>query len=193
MTIATDKTLIHWNYFLALETDLIQLSRYIEFNPRNFECYSLENARILMAATQEVDVVCKLICKAMDPASTADNIHRYREKILSLYPKFSHFPVEMKQYGLKLSPWDNFNNQSGVPDWWIANNKVKHERHSDFHQANLKNVLNAVAGLYVCCLYFYKDVIESGDIRPMPKVFWPVHYKKGSRFIQYDGAQPELD
>ncbi|GEM_PF-733291 len=44
-------TLTHWNYYLAIESDLENLTRYIEFHPDNFATYSIENAKLLMTAT----------------------------------------------------------------------------------------------------------------------------------------------
>ncbi|MBI1210460.1 MAG: hypothetical protein GC190_03280 [Alphaproteobacteria bacterium] len=43
--------------FLVLEADLERLSRFVEFTPDNYDSYSVETARILMAAAAEVDVV----------------------------------------------------------------------------------------------------------------------------------------
>ena len=39
----------HWNYFLAIEEDLENLSRYIDLREDNFGTYSIETAKILMA------------------------------------------------------------------------------------------------------------------------------------------------
>jgi hypothetical protein len=48
----------HWNYFLAIERDLETLARYVEFDPKNFTSFSIEIARLLLAAAAEVDIVC---------------------------------------------------------------------------------------------------------------------------------------
>jgi hypothetical protein len=58
---------------------LVKLSRYVEFHENNFNCLSIEIARILLASAAEVDVVSKLLCKTINPKSRADNIHRYRD------------------------------------------------------------------------------------------------------------------
>lgn len=57
--------LLHWNYFLVLESDLEHLSRYIEFTKDNYKIYSQEMARLLLTAGSEVDVVLKGLCKKM--------------------------------------------------------------------------------------------------------------------------------
>ena len=167
MAITSIKSLEHWNYFLSLEKDLESLSRYVEFCKSNFNCYSLEMARILLASASEVDVIAKQLCKMLDPNSSANNIHHYRNEIKMVYRKFPDFKVNIPRYGLTLTPWLNWKQNQGVPVWWSAYNKVKHHRHINFKEANLKNVLNAVAGLFVITLYLYKDRAERAELIPI--------------------------
>ncbi len=167
MVINTSNSLDHWNYFLALEKDLENLSRYVEFCQSNFKCYSLEMVRILFAAASEVDVVAKQLCQKLNSGSTADNIHQYRNEIKTVYPNLPNFKVTIPRFGLDLTPWSNFKQNIGVPDWWTAYNKVKHHRDTDFNKASLKNVLNAVSGLFVITLYFYKEKAENAELIPM--------------------------
>jgi len=167
MVIRTFDSLIHWNFFLSLEKDLETLSRYVEFCDSNFECYSLEMARILLAASSEVDVIAKQLCRKIDSNSSADRINQYRNEIKSAYPKFPNFKVTIPRFGLNLTPWEKWNESNGVPVWWTACDEVKHHRDTDFYQANLINVLNSVAGLFVITLYFYKDKAENAELIPM--------------------------
>lgn len=166
MVINTSNSLDHWNYFLALEKDLENLSRYVEFCQSNFKCHSLEMARILLAAASEVDVVAKQLCQKLNSGSTADNIHQYRDEIKTVYPNLPNFKVTIPRFGLNLTPWSNWNQNSGVPLWWIAYNKVKHHRDTDFNRANLENVLNVLSGLFVITLYFYKEKAENAELIP---------------------------
>ena len=53
----------HWQYFIAIESDLERTGRYVEIAPANFKTYSIEFARILQSASSEVDVVSKLVCE----------------------------------------------------------------------------------------------------------------------------------
>ena len=171
MAILAGPSLAHWNYFLALEKDLEVLSRYIEFAQRNFACYSLEITRILFSAASEVDVVAKQLCVKLNPNSSASNINQYRDEIKNVYPDLPNFRVTIPRFGLELSPWTNWNNPQGVPDWWTAYNKVKHHRNTDFHKGNLRNCLNAVAGLFVIVLYLYKEKAENAELLPIPSLF----------------------
>jgi hypothetical protein len=156
----------HWNYLLALDADLVELSRYIEFHKKNFHCFSIEIARVLLASASEVDVVCKLLCKKINPASSANNIHTYRNEIKVQFPSIPKFKVLLPRFGLTLRPWDEWKKRNGVPFWWTAYNKVKHERDSEFHRASLKNTLNAVSGLFVMVLYLYRERATAGELVP---------------------------
>lgn len=163
----------HWNYFLSVEADLERLSRFIEFDERNYPCFSVENARILIAAAAEVDVVCKQLCRKINPASSADNIHKYRDEIVPACSVLSRFEVLAPRYGLRLKPWDSWNHPGEAPTWWTAYNKIKHHRDTEYYRACLKNVLDAVAGLFVVCLYFYEDKARLGELVPSPSILRP--------------------
>lgn len=170
MVITSNKIEAHWNYLLAIEDDLERLSKFIEFDEQNFDCFSLEISRILLACGAEVDVVCKQICKNLNPSSSAWKIYHYQNEILPSYPAILDFQVLIPRYGLTLTPWSNWHSSENPPDWWTAYNKIKHRRDTEYHQANLKNALNAVGGLFVMVLYLYKDKAISGNLAPPPKL-----------------------
>lgn len=158
----------HWNYLLAIEGDLKELSRYVEFDEKNFGCFSIEIARILLACGAEVDVVCKQVCKAISQNSKARDIHTYRVELNQRYPNIPNFQVLMPRFGLTLVPWDEWSKAHGVPDWWTAYNKVKHERDSEYQRASLKNALNAVGGLFVILLHMLEAKGLLGNWLPSP-------------------------
>lgn len=166
MGIRTAKIDPHWNYLLAIERDVERLSRYVEFDSRNFECFSIEIARVLLAAAAEVDVVCKQLCQKLNPKSKAEKINQYRDEIIAALPALPQFEVSLARFGMTLHPWDEWNNPTGVPFWWTAYNKTKHQRHAEYHRANLKNALNAVAGLFVVILHLYREKARAGELLP---------------------------
>ena len=179
MTIHTNIIEPHWNYLLALDYDLAQLSRYVEFDAKNFDCFSLEIARILLAAASECDVVAKQLCEVLEPGCGADNVNLYREIIVRNLPQLPDFEVIIPRYGISLQPWDEWQQPAGVPLWWTAYNKVKHERHRHFDQATLKNVLNAVGGLFILLLYLYRDKAKGGELVPSPQIV-----RAGDKYIE---------
>ena len=65
-----------WNYFLMLESDLDNTSRYIE--PQGQEnVYSFEFAKLLVLACTEIESVLKVMCKEIDPTAKADKMSDY--------------------------------------------------------------------------------------------------------------------
>jgi hypothetical protein len=171
MVITSRKIEAHWNYLLAIEDDLDRLSRFIEFDERNFDCFSLEILRILLASCAEIDVVCKQICKKINPGSSANKIGHYRHEIIATYTAIPNFEVLLVRHGLSLIPWDNWKDPKGDhPIWWTAYNKIKHHRHTEYQRANLKNALNAVAGLFVMVLYLYREKAKLGELAPPPRL-----------------------
>ncbi len=170
MVIHHSKSLIHYNYFIALDADVENLSRFIELNPDNYPAYSIEMAHLILAAASEVDVVAKLICKKVNPESKAENITQYKSVIKKAFPQLCEIKVLMPRYNFTLEPWINWKSNK-KPEWWDYYNKVKHERNKYFKQANLKNTLNAVAGLYVTILHFYQHEANNAMLIPLPHLF----------------------
>ncbi len=168
MAIIAPNVLSYWNYFLAIESDLEHLTRYLEFHPDNFKCFSIEIARILLASSAEVEVVCKQICLEINPSSKADNIKGYQQEIIRKHPKISEVVAFVPRYGLELRPfcaWKTGN----IPNWWTAYTNIKHHRDSDYNQANLKNAIDSVAGLFFINLFFYHEKVRLISLRPHPK------------------------
>lgn len=183
MGIQSSITQPHWNYFLAIERDMDVLSRYIEFDEKNFNCFSIEIARVMLAAGAESDVVCKQLCHVANPGAAADNIHKYKKVIAASIPKIASFQIDIPRFGLSLHPWEELGTLgNSVPLWWTAYNKIKHNRDSHYCQANLKNALNAVAGLFVVALYHYKAEAEAGQLL-VPQLFQAgmAHVRPGRR------------
>ena len=88
----------------------------------------------------------------------------------SIIPKICLHP-------LKHSPnhyysWESWS-QGNNPDWWIAYNKVKHERFrtgniggntKEYYKfANLENILFALGGLYQLLIYRYSKLIDGTE------------------------------
>lgn len=170
MGIKPEKIELHWNYLLAIDRDLDEISRYVEFDEKNFDCFSIEIARVLLSSAAEVDVVCKRICKSINPKSKADKIQKYRTEILPTFPGIPQFQIVLPRFGLTLTPWDEWNKPDGVPFWWTAYNKIKHHRDSEYYRATLKNALNSVAALFIMVLYLYKDKAREGELCPSPQL-----------------------
>ncbi len=153
------------NYFLLLERDLENIFKYIEPEESNMDTFSLENARLFLSICSEVDILFK---KVLSDASLKD-INQYRNKIRKKYgEKFWNQKVEIEKYAISAdSPWINFKDNKS-PDWWKSYNNIKHDRLAKFDQATLKNIINAISGLFILVCFYISDNDESIGFYSVP-------------------------
>ncbi|WES96498.1 hypothetical protein P2W68_16825 [Chryseobacterium arthrosphaerae] len=162
MSISYSENHIHWNYFLAIEKDFENISRYVEFAEANNSTFSIEFGRIIMAASQEIDGIMKKICNIIQADSNARNVDDYKNIIKQDLPELIQEEVFTIRFGMSSKPWINWKDDIN-PDFWKSNNKIKHDRTNHFEEANLKNAFNAVGALLIVTCYYYKLTIEKKE------------------------------
>ena len=180
-----------WPFYLRLEKDLLTTLNYVEFSQDNFLTYSVEFEKQLLSICSEVDVLCKLLCKEIDPSRSSSKINEYAD-ILTGINGFTSAKVIFGQDGEKYTPFIGWTTEDS-PSWWKAYNKVKHERitSENYKKGNLGNVFMALTGLYSLNRYYCRQ-ISGGRLvnEPSPKsqVFsmegWRVCIPVGNGFVQ---------
>lgn len=142
-----------WNYFLSLEKDLDNTSRYIE--PKGQEnVHSFEFAKILILACTEIEVLFNYLCETIRPDETTGNIGRYKEVILTAFPKITAAEISVMRWGKTISPFSGWD--SGPLKWWDAYQHVKHNRSRNFNNASYENAVFSLAALYLLIFYTAK-------------------------------------
>jgi len=178
----------HWQYFIALDSDLEIVSRYVEISQENYRTYSIQFVSLLLSACSEIDVVAKVLSKLIDPnlkpsKGTFLTILDYQKTIIGQFPEFHTTKIHIPRHGIQLIPWKQWKSKN-VPQWWTSYNSVKHQRNKFYKKANLENTINAVAGLFVMVLYLYTHNNRLNvESVPSPKFFAvdPI-YKTGVRW-----------
>ena len=167
----------HWEYYLVLEKDFLETERYISFdlgdnylyddrettNIGNSMTFSNEYIKQYQTICSEIDVVMKSICNELGNSS-ADNIKGYTPVILSKWSNITQQKVKIRD--IELQPFMNWKDEPNYksPDWWKPYNKVKHY----YKMANLKNVLNSLAGLFILENYFIKYIGDRDNDMDVP-------------------------
>lgn len=202
----------HWEYFLVLEKDLLDIERYISFDlgddnfyisttPTeygNSKCFSNEFVKQYQAICSEVDVLLKTICCELGNTSAEKMDTGYTPTVLNRWPDIINQKVQMKN-GTDLQPFINWKNVPNYqsPDWWTPYNKVKHKRIENYKSANLKNVLNALAGLYVLEIYLAKFIGDRDGEYDVPndisKLFSMVNYSTNREVVGRDAYLTNQD
>lgn len=178
----------YWNYFLELEEQLIETKRYVDFGKSNNKTFSIEFLKLLQATCSEIDVVAKIIAEWADPEFKSPdnkNIQKWGFVIQKTYPDVESIAVRFNN-DYTIVPWKNwayekYLDKNGktryrlikgkeTPVWWTAYNKVKHERTSaygseqtNYARANLKNLIYAMAALYILETLFLSALARNGN------------------------------
>jgi hypothetical protein len=185
----------HWDYFLSLDSDLNEISKFIEVHSDNFKTYSIQLARLYLSACSEVDVISKLFCEVISPGQLHQimskrqysNIADYRQVITEHCPKFYKMTINLPRYGFSVIPWLDYK-AGKTPSWWTEYNDVKHNRDIFFHKANLRNTIESIAGLFVLTVYYY-SYCRSGQfmhgINFPPKVLAADSHVEGTQWANY--------
>ncbi|KYD30315.1 hypothetical protein [Parageobacillus toebii] len=170
----------YWTYYLTLEADFMSTLRYVELNEENFSTFSVEYVKQYQTICSELDVLCKKLCNLLVPTKNPNKMPEYTEIILINYPEIPKKQIKTKN-NIILKPWSQWKHTPKYqsPNWWSNYNNVKHNRFGQdeegniyFKQANLGNVLNALAGLFTLEMYGYKKISEDQKEKvtiPLPK------------------------
>lgn len=158
-----------WKQYIELEKLFLETEKYVSISEKNKNAYSIQYNIILQAICAEVDIVIKRLCYEYDNHTIVRNMNDYINVIISNDPNFKNVEVNLELYDMKIYPWKDigFRNDNGCekpncPYWWNGYISIKHKRltfskvnneyriiSKNIDQANQKNVLGALAGLFV--------------------------------------------
>lgn len=135
--------------------DIYELFNYVEPNDICLKTYSHRLYELLVRTATEFEANCKAILDAnVYTKSSGKNLN-----ITDFYK--IEAACKLSEYSVSFARWPNhvfmpfavWNSGTFVPlPWYQGYNNVKHSRYSNFHEANLENVMNALAGL-LCILH----------------------------------------
>lgn len=163
--------MIHWNYLLSLEQDIIRLSNYIEFADKNFDTYSIELLKLNLAIGSEIDVVMKLLCKSYFPEKKFSTIKDYKLFINDNLTEIISETILIPRYDIVLRPFEEMGIlEKGIyknPFWWENYNSMKHRRDLEYTKANLKNLIYSFGALVIINLYRIIKIKGIKDLRDL--------------------------
>lgn len=143
-----------WNYYLSLENDLANTSRYIE--PEGQEnVYSYEFAKLIILSCTEVENIFKVLCMVKSGKSCG-NIGEYKEVILYSFPKIVDAEVYVSRWAKSIKPFEGWDN--GKLSWWEIFIDLKHNRGINFKNASYINAVYSLSALYLLILYLAKVI-----------------------------------
>ena len=159
----------YWKYYLMLEGKLIHASEYVQIHIKNFNAFSNEYASLQYMIGAELDSFFKVYCGYKSSDET--NISDYANQILGQrYSDVVSQKIILREYDLILQPfngWD-INKPKQSLTWWQAYDNIKHSRYENIDDANLKNVLDLLAGLFIMEMKYLKELADQSNEKDCP-------------------------
>lgn len=151
---------IHWKYYLLLEEDFLRTTRYVELDQANFDTFSKEYYKIFMSICMESEALMKAISGIGGNAYS--NIGDFGAGILNKYPGITNKEVNVNYTNIILKPYDGWLASAArkTLKWWDAYDDAKHDRVAMDSKANLDNVINALAGLYILEYLYLNEIVD---------------------------------
>nr|WP_314473197.1 hypothetical protein [uncultured Capnocytophaga sp.] len=160
---------IFWNIYKNIERELIEISNIIHIDDNQLSVYSPKITELLIRTVVEVEAISKELYFKNGGDKANDNQLFFdtdcidfldnkwllsKKKVIVSAPNF-YFSDEDNRV---LTPLKKANKRgSSSSKWLIAYQAVKHNRNNSLSKGNLKNLIGALAGLYVLNIY-YKDL-----------------------------------
>lgn len=160
---------IFWNIYKNIERELIEISNIIHIDDNQLSVYSPKITELLIRTVIEVEAISKELYFKNGGDKANDNQLFFdtdcidfldnkwllsKKKVIVSAPNF-YFSDEDNRV---LTPLKKANKRgSSSSKWLIAYQAVKHNRNNSLSKGNLKNLIGALAGLYVLNIY-YKDL-----------------------------------
>ncbi|WP_308638982.1 hypothetical protein [Paenibacillus silvisoli] len=148
---ADDRISLCRSFYLILD-DLLKLFEYIEPADENLSTYSHRSYELLLRASTEIETNFKRILQANNYQRTGNrNMSDYYK--VNVATKLHEYRVEWHNWRNAtkiIVPFSEWVSQTYQPlTWYQSYNNVKHDRHQNFNQASLENVIRAVSALFV--------------------------------------------
>jgi len=161
---------LYWTVFKNLEHELIELSNLIHIDDNQLEVYSIKITELIIRTVVEVESISKELYLQNEGTKDNDRNLFFDTDCLDLLE--SKWLLSKKQVhitGLNfyfnstdnkiLTPLNKANKRgSSSSDWLKAYQALKHNRSKSLNKGNLRNLIKALASLYILNLY-YKDTI----------------------------------
>lgn len=196
----TEREILHyWNYAELVNEELGNTARFVEPDIPNYNTYSLAYTNIILSACSEVEIICRLLCQAIDTSkdyTTPEKWIEMKDLSKTLQNRFPHIYqaraeiLQKHEYIYPFKCWEN-NKKSNLP-WWKDYGMIKHYRHQKFNNATLENALSSVAALIILNSYLYEIVLGKAAPRMARHGMFDNCYSCCGLTIQPDEKLPDM-
>lgn len=170
---------IYLEQYELLEEDIMKLRKYVELDSKNYSTFSSKLLKIFMQVCSEIDSIlgeyirqndlqtdkkymnfCQKIQAVQQAVYDREEVRLSAERVRVSVGKFN---------GPTIAPFGQLSSKE-TTNWWHDYNLVKHNRTEkddngmwNYQKANLKNVLYAMAGLFIILQTFFSNALLDED------------------------------
>lgn len=165
---------LYWQVYKNLERDFINLADVIHINDKQQDVYSMKIADLLIRTVVEIEALAKELYLSNGGDSTLPDKEMYfdtvciahldnrwkicRKKVMVVSPVL-YFEQEENKILTPLHKANERGTSSAI--WNRAYQAVKHNRVKELQKGSIKNLLGALAALYVLNLYYLDEHYDS--------------------------------
>ena len=164
-----------WPIYKQIENEFKELSLYIHIDKKQLNTYSIKISDLILRTVSEYENLAKELCKKnsikfLDKNKHSKkivNFHEYIEKLDQKYEinrkvvTFSYDNAEenfdtgrmpFKKIEIKIG-----NKNKNTWSWYQAYNLIKHDRIKNYRKANVLNLIDAMAALFLLNIYYKNE------------------------------------
>lgn len=162
-------TNIYWPVYKNLEKELIELSNQIHFDDKQLTIYSVKITELLLRCSIEIESISKDLYFSLGGTEPTDRDLYFdtdciqlledkwvlsKKQVIASASNF-HFLEKKNQI---LTPLNKAHKRgTSSSDWKKAYQAVKHDRANNLSKGNLKNLIKAMAALFLLNIYYKND------------------------------------
>ena len=165
-------TNIYWPVYKNLEKELVELSNQVHIDDKQLDIYSVKIIELLLRCSVEIESISKylffnlggIVPTDKDLYFDTDCIQLLEDKWLLSKKQVIASSINfhfLREENKILTPLNKANKRgTSSSDWKKAYQAVKHDRGNNLSKGNLKNLIRAMAALFILNLYYKDDKFE---------------------------------
>lgn len=164
---------LFWPIYKKLEDDFIELSYYIAIDKKQLKTYSIKIADLILRSVSEVENLAKELCKK-EKIKFRDKrggirqyvmFNEYIDQLENVYGLANKHVscifdnIKQGTFDLKHTPFTKTRimkngKEKEILNWYNSYNLIKHDRVKNFKEANLGNLVDSLAALFLLNIYY---------------------------------------
>jgi hypothetical protein len=169
---------VYWPVYKNLEHEVLEIAYHIHFDDTQTDVYSVKISELLLRCAIEIEAIAKELYEENGGYMHLQNDDGHDRDLFFdtdflkfLDQKWSLAKKQIDVSGInfyftklenqRLTPLKNAE-KHGKCDWKCAYQAVKHNRSKEIKKANVKNLIRAMAALYLLNIYYKDESFEFG-------------------------------